>query len=301
MMAATPNLAGDQATLGRALAHLASPRCVVMTMGALHAGHLDLVDAATAYGGSVVVTVFVNPLQFGPGEDFDAYPRTVQADCAALAGRGVDVVYAPTSADMYPGGEPQVSIVPGPAGERYEGKIRPGHFAGVLTVVAKLLGRTRADIAVFGQKDAQQVHLIRQMVHDLDLGVEIVTVATRRDPDGLAASSRNAYLTPAERQRALALPRALHAGAAAAADGVGAEGVRCTLAASLDPGDGLTVDYLDLVGPDFVPLGGTSTGDATVIGAIRVGTTRLIDNMPVTVVGPGHRGCGRARPLPLSP
>ncbi|MDR1151243.1 MAG: pantoate--beta-alanine ligase [Bifidobacteriaceae bacterium] len=287
-----PALIRDHAALSRGLARLASPRTVVMTMGALHAGHLDLVDAARARGGSVIVTVFVNPLQFGPGEDFDAYPRTLEADLAALAGHGVDVVYAPANTDMYPDGKQRITVMPGPVGERYEGAVRPGHFAGVLTVVAKLMGRTRAEIAVFGQKDAQQLFLIRQMVRDLDLGTQIVAVATRRDLDGLAVSSRNAYLTPAERRRALALPRALDAGVAAASHGATAEGVRGAAAAVLAAGVGLTVDYLDVVDSNFAPFASESIGDATVIGAIRVGTTRLIDNAPV-VVGACHYPCRR--------
>jgi pantoate--beta-alanine ligase len=293
-----------------------------MTMGALHAGHLDLVRAAAAQGGSVIVTIFVNPLQFGPGEDFDAYPRTLDADLTALAGMGVDVVYAPNASDMYPAGESQVRIAPGPMGDVYEGAVRPGHFSGVLTVVAKLLARTRPDVAVFGRKDAQQLALIRQMVNDLDFGVQLLAVPTHRDSDGLATSSRNRYLSGAQRMAALALPRALRAGAAAGADGDGypgadepgrpplAEGAgeadgaghlapRLAAERVLGAAEGIAVDYFDIVDPlSFRAVTSGFTGEALMIGAIRVGTTRLIDNLPVVIARQDPR---RRRPLPLSP
>ncbi|MFE6778733.1 pantoate--beta-alanine ligase [Streptomyces sp. NPDC057702] len=199
---------------------------VVMTMGALHRGHASLIRAARARVGDeglVTVTVFVNPLQFGAGEDLDRYPRTLEADLEVAAEAGADIVLAPPVADVYPGGEPEVRIAAGPTGERYEGASRPGHFDGVLTVVAKLLHLTRPDVAFFGEKDAQQLALIRRMVTDLNFPVHIVGVPTVREPDGLALSSRNRYLSPAERGTALALSRALFAGraalAAAAADG----------------------------------------------------------------------------------
>ncbi|CAM5272362.1 Pantothenate synthetase OS=Streptomyces fumanus OX=67302 GN=panC PE=3 SV=1 [Streptomyces fumanus] len=190
-------------------------RAVVMTMGALHEGHATLIRAARSLAGpdgEVVVTVFVNPLQFGAGEDLDRYPRTLDAD-VELAGRsGADVVFAPSVDEVYPGGEPQVRITAGPMGERLEGASRPGHFDGMLTVVAKLLHLTRPDVALYGQKDAQQLALIRRMVRDLNFGVEIVGVPTVREEDGLALSSRNRYLTPEERRTALALSQALFAG-----------------------------------------------------------------------------------------
>ncbi|MFE7880532.1 pantoate--beta-alanine ligase, partial [Streptomyces sp. NPDC057417] len=190
-------------------------RAVVMTMGALHEGHATLVRTARELAGpdgEVVVTVFVNPLQFGAGEDLDRYPRTLDAD-VALAGRsGADVVFAPAVEEVYPGGEPQVRISAGPMGERLEGSSRPGHFDGMLTVVAKLLHLTRPDIALYGQKDAQQLALIRRMVRDLNFGVEIAGVPTVREEDGLALSSRNRYLSAPERRTALALSRALFAG-----------------------------------------------------------------------------------------
>ncbi|MGW3727863.1 pantoate--beta-alanine ligase [Streptomyces sp. F001] len=188
---------------------------VVMTMGALHDGHATLVRTAREHvgrDGFVVVTVFVNPLQFGKGEDLDRYPRTLEADLKVAEQAGADVVFAPAVEEVYPGGEPQVRISAGPMGERLEGASRPGHFDGMLTVVAKLLHLTRPDVAFFGQKDAQQLALIRRMVRDLNFGVEIVGVPTVREDDGLALSSRNRYLSPQERRTALALSRALFAG-----------------------------------------------------------------------------------------
>ncbi|MGD9484658.1 pantoate--beta-alanine ligase [Streptomyces sp. TRM70308] len=189
-------------------------RAVVMTMGALHAGHAELVRAARARvgpAGQVVVTVFVNPLQFGAGEDLDRYPRTLDADLEVAAAAGADVVFAPSVAEVYPGGEPQVRISAGPTGERLEGAHRPGHFDGMLTVVAKLLHLTAPDVALYGEKDAQQLALITRMVRDLNFPVEIAGVPTVREPDGLALSSRNRYLAPHERRTALALSRALFA------------------------------------------------------------------------------------------
>ncbi|MCX3061339.1 pantoate--beta-alanine ligase, partial [Streptomyces beihaiensis] len=193
----------------------AGQRVVVMTMGALHEGHAALIRAARERAGAdgeVVVTVFVNPLQFGAGEDLDRYPRTLDADVELAAAAGADTVFAPSADEVYPGGQPQVRITAGPMGERLEGASRPGHFDGMLTVVAKLLHLTRADVALYGQKDAQQLALIRRMVRDLNFDVEIVAVPTVREADGLALSSRNRYLSPDERAAALALSRALFAG-----------------------------------------------------------------------------------------
>ncbi|MFV2120927.1 pantoate--beta-alanine ligase, partial [Streptomyces sp. Act-28] len=193
----------------------AVPRvAVVMTMGALHAGPATRVRAArerVGRDGFVVVTVFVNPLQFGAGEDLDRYPRTLDADVRVAGAAGADVVFAPSVDEVYPGGEPQVRVSAGPMGRRLEGASRPGHFDGMLTVVAKLLHLTRPDVAFFGQKDAQQLALIRRMVHDLAFPVEIVGVPTVRETDGLALSSRNRYLSPPERRTALALSAALFA------------------------------------------------------------------------------------------
>ncbi|MFG3040011.1 pantoate--beta-alanine ligase [Streptomyces sp. NPDC048330] len=196
----------------RALDGGGAPRAVVMTMGALHEGHATLIRAArerVGERGSVVVTVFVNPLQFGAGEDLDRYPRTLDADLALAVEAGASAVFAPAVDEVYPGGEPQVRITAGPMGERLEGASRPGHFDGMLTVVAKLLHLTAPDLAFFGQKDAQQLALIRRMVRDLNFPVEIVGVKTVREADGLALSSRNRYLSAEERRTALALSRAL--------------------------------------------------------------------------------------------
>ncbi|MGW3322378.1 pantoate--beta-alanine ligase [Streptomyces virginiae] len=190
-------------------------RAVVMTMGALHEGHATLIRTARELAGpegQVVVTVFVNPLQFGAGEDLDRYPRTLDADLVIAEEAGADAVFAPAVDEVYPGGDPQVRITAGPMGERLEGATRPGHFDGMLTVVAKLLHLTRPDLALFGQKDAQQLALIRRMVTDLNFPVEVVGVPTVREEDGLALSSRNRYLSAAERSTALALSRALFAG-----------------------------------------------------------------------------------------
>lgn len=190
-------------------------RAVVMTMGALHEGHATLVRTAREQAGpdgQVVVTVFVNPLQFGANEDLDRYPRTLDADLRIAEEAGADAVFAPAVDEVYPGGDPQVRITAGPMGGRLEGATRPGHFDGMLTVVAKLLHLTRPDLALFGQKDAQQLALIRRMVTDLNFPVDIAGVPTVREEDGLALSSRNRYLLPAERHTALSLSRALFAG-----------------------------------------------------------------------------------------
>jgi pantoate--beta-alanine ligase len=254
---------------------------VVMTLGALHEGHRALVRAArelVGSGGTVLVTVFVNPLQFGPGEDYERYPRTFDADLAVCADEGVDVVFAPSADELYPHGEPQVGIVPGPLGAELEGAVRPTHFAGVLTVVAKLLNLTVPSYALFGEKDYQQLTLIRRMVADLEMPYEIVGVPTVREPDGLALSSRNRYLSADERTAALALSRALRAGAAAAADGP--DSVVAAAHAELDrEPDAVAVDYLELRSADLAP--GPEHGPARLLVAARAGTTRLIDNIAV--------------------
>ncbi|MFD5544699.1 pantoate--beta-alanine ligase, partial [Streptomyces sp. NPDC127079] len=190
-------------------------RAVVMTMGALHEGHATLIRTAREAAGpdgEVVVTVFVNPLQFGAGEDLDRYPRTLEADLKLAEQAGADAVFAPSVDEVYPGGRPQVRVTAGPMGTLLEGASRPGHFDGVLTVVAKLLHLTRPDVALFGQKDAQQLAVIRRMVRDLNFGIEIIGVPTVRESDGLALSSRNRYLSADERRTALTLSRALFAG-----------------------------------------------------------------------------------------
>ncbi|MEV5316945.1 pantoate--beta-alanine ligase [Streptomyces sp. NPDC052687] len=202
--------------LGYVLDHFSVPgrTAVVMTMGALHEGHATLIRTAREHVGRkgyVVVTVFVNPLQFGAGEDLDRYPRTLEADLKTAEQAGADIVFAPSVEEMYPDGRPEITLRAGAMGERLEGASRPGHFDGMLTVVAKLLHLTRPDVAFFGQKDAQQLALIRRMVRDLNFPVEIVGVPTVREEDGLALSSRNRYLSPQERRTALALSRALFA------------------------------------------------------------------------------------------
>lgn len=257
---------------------------VVMTMGALHDGHRELLRAARRRADCLVATVFVNPLQFGPHEDFDRYPRTLDADVQICRDEGVDVVFAPTRDEIYPGGEPMVRINPGPVGERLEGASRPGFFHGVLTVVGKLLNITRADLAFFGEKDYQQLALIRRMVRDLDLDVEIVGVPTVREPDGLALSSRNRYLSGPERCTAVALSAALYAGAAAARDGASAEGVLAAAHRVLAGDPAVHLDYLALTDPDLGPAPGD--GPARLLVAARVGTTRLIDNVPLLLSGP---------------
>nr|WP_187264883.1 pantoate--beta-alanine ligase [Homoserinibacter sp. GY 40078] len=247
------------------------------TMGALHAGHLALVDEAVRRAETVVVSIFVNPLQFGPEEDLDRYPRDLAGDLAALEGRGVDCVFAPSAAEMYPDGRPQVTVRAGSVGETLEGRSRPGHFDGMLTVVAKLLGIARPAFAMFGQKDAQQLHLVQRMVADLDVATTIVPVETVREADGLALSSRNRYLSPEERAAAPALHRALEAAASA-----GDRGIDAALAAaqSVLMGEELIeVDYLKVVEPrTFLPVPDDYRGPARALIAAQVGPARLIDN-----------------------
>jgi pantoate--beta-alanine ligase len=258
---------------------------VVMTMGALHDGHATLIHTARRRAAQVIVTIFLNPLQFGPREDLSRYPRTFDADLELCTAAGVDVVFAPTPDVVYQDGDPGVRVSAGPLGTVLEGQARPGHFDGVLTVVAKLLHLTGADSAYFGQKDAQQLVLIRRMVRDLDFPVDVVSVPTVREADGLAMSSRNTYLTPSDREVALCLSRALRAGAAAAAEGPSA--VRRAARDVLVREPLALVDYLVLVHPttlEDVPE--WHRGEALLAVAGRVGTTRLIDNLPIEV-GPG--------------
>lgn len=258
---------------------------VVMTMGALHEGHATLIHEARRRADHVIVTIFLNPLQFGPKEDLSRYPRTFDADLEICTREGVDVIFAPTPDVIYPGGDPGVRISAGPLGDVLEGQSRPGHFDGVLTVVGKLLHLTRADSAFFGQKDAQQLLLIRRMAQDLDFHVEIVSVATVREPDGLAMSSRNTYLTASDRETALCLSHALRAGAAAAAEGPSA--IRRAARSVLVQEPLALIDYLVLVHPHTLQdVPEWYRGEALLAVAGRVGTTRLIDNMPV-LVGPG--------------
>lgn len=247
----------------------------VLTMGALHDGHGALLDAARTDNDAVIATVFVNPAQFGPHEDLSRYPRPLDADIARCEAAGVDLVWAPSVADVYPV-PPRISIDPGPLANELEGASRPGHFAGVLLVVAKFLHLLRPATTYFGAKDWQQVTLVRAMVADLELDVDVVAVDTVREPDGLARSSRNVFLSPAQRADAVVLSRALFAGGQAAADGPGA--VLAAARAALIGAD-VSVDYLELRSPD---LGATpATGPARLLVAARVGATRLIDNVEV--------------------
>ncbi|MDR0504755.1 MAG: pantoate--beta-alanine ligase [Bifidobacteriaceae bacterium] len=270
-----PQLIHEYAHLRNCLSQTRQRRAVVMTMGALHQGHLTLVELAAKLADQVVVTIFVNPLQFGPGEDYQIYPRTLPEDLAALADYPVSVVYAPNVADIYPNGSPQVTINPGPAGTGYEGAIRPGHFAGVLTVVHKLLARTRPDVAVFGQKDAQQLCLIKQMINDLDWPCEVAVAPIHRDADGLATSSRNRYLSPQQRQLALHLPQAIRQGQSANTAAKACQKTRQHLQAA---GRDLQIDYVDAVDPSTFQAAAPQSPQALLIAAVRIGTTRLIDN-----------------------
>jgi pantoate--beta-alanine ligase len=257
-------------------------------MGALHAGHRALLRRAfelSMPNGSVVVSVFVNPLQFGAGEDLDRYPRDLDDDVIICGQEGATMVFAPSVAQMYPR-EQLITVDPGPMGQVLEGASRPGFFTGVLTVVLKLFQLVQPQVAVFGEKDAQQLALIRRMTQDLDLGVGIASVPTVRDPDGLAVSSRNGYLSAAERATALALPGALRAGREAQDDGP--EAALKAAAAILDEAaksePPLITDYLALVDPGtFAPVTVGYAGQALLLAAARSGSTRLIDNVQVVL------------------
>jgi pantoate--beta-alanine ligase len=263
---------------------------VVMTMGALHDGHLALVRAARRRARTVIVTVFVNPLQFGPSEDFARYPRTLEADLKLCEQAEVDLVFAPPVEEVYPGGEPLVRIAPGPMGEVLEGAHRPGHFAGMLTVVNKLINLTAPDYAYFGEKDAQQLALIRRMALDLNLPVEIVGVPTVREPDGLARSSRNRFLSAAARTSALSLSRALYAGAGERTPAAIASAARAVLDEAARAEPPVELDYLALIDPaDCTEVGDDYRGEAVLAVAAKVGPTRLIDNLPLRI-GPGADG-----------
>ena len=300
------SLAHTREELAAAIAANQTNRAVVMTMGALHEGHLDLLRRAGALvgaGGTVVVTIFVNPLQFAPGEDLDAYPRDLEGDVEKLRTVAENelqlsqlVVFAPTPEVIYPSGDPQVTINPGPIATVLEGVTRPTHFAGVCQVVLNLMHLTRPTWALFGRKDAQQLAIVRAMVRDLSVPLSIEPVDIRRENDGLAMSSRNAYLTPAQRQQALALSQALKAGIAAAENGGDGAAVRQAALAYLANADGVEVDYVAVVGADsFVDLAGAGLGldpqkyqpvageSALLALAAKVGSTRLIDNTLITL------------------
>lgn len=263
------------------------PLVLVPTMGALHEGHLSLVREGARYG-SVVVSIFVNPTQFGPGEDFASYPRVLDADLALLADEPVVAVFTPAVDDMY-GAAGEVTVRAGRRAEGLCGAARPGHFDGVLTVVAKLFGMIRPDVAVFGRKDAQQCLVIDQMVRDLRLPVRLVDAATVREPDGLALSSRNRYLDPQQRARALCLSRALTAGRALLENGGRDSGaVERAMGRELSPADGIDYAVVRAV-PDLETV--ESVGDGAVVLAVaaRIGPARLIDNVALHVGPQGVR------------
>ncbi|APE32920.1 pantoate--beta-alanine ligase [Nocardia mangyaensis] len=282
------------ATVTKALRGAGRTVGFVPTMGALHEGHLQLIRQAKRTNQVVIVSIFVNPLQFGPTEDLDAYPRTLDADLDLLRTEGVELVFAPSVSDMYPEG-PRTTVLPGPLGAELDGGTRPTHFAGMLTVVAKLLQLTHASEAYFGEKDYQQLTLIRQMVRDLNFDVKIVAYPTVREPDGLALSSRNRYLDASERESALALSAALAAGRHAA--GLGPEAVVAAARGVLGTVDGVDLEYLELRDANLGPA--PTAGNARLLVAARVGQTRLIDNAPL-VLGAQIDGHPDANSLPAS-
>ncbi len=274
------------AALADATEGRAGLRAVVMTMGALHDGHVELVRTARQHAGaegSVIVTVFVNPTQFGAGEDYEVYPRSLESDVALADAAGADIVLAPDATEVYGAArgfrDDSVTLDPGYLGGILEGASRPGHFRGVLTVVAKLIGMTRPDVAVFGEKDYQQLVLVRRMTADLRMGVSVIGVPTVREPDGLALSSRNRFLSEPERVAAAAIPRALEAAEVAAVDG--AEAAALAGRAVLAQVAGVDLDYLVVVDPELGEA--PDRGLARALVAARVGSTRLIDNRAVVI------------------
>lgn len=304
-MTLRPLLTRTRDELAAALADLPGTRALVMTMGALHAGHLELVKRAKELGDHVVVTIFVNPTQFAPGEDYEAYPRTLEADMDALATVGADLVWAPSPEDAYP--EPvDVAIEPGRIAHVLEGVTRPTHFAGVALVCTKVMGLVRPDVALFGEKDAQQLAVLRHVFSQLDVPVRVVGAPIVRDEDGVALSSRNRYLSQDERVHARALNRGLLAGRAAARNGADAEGAVGAVVEVLQAEGGIDMDYVALVdegtfdvlagtpGVDLVPADAALPATEVEGGracrlllAASVGTTRLIDNLPITL-GAAH-------------
>ncbi|MBN6035081.1 pantoate--beta-alanine ligase [Amycolatopsis sp. 195334CR] len=276
----------DLRRVTRALRQVGHQVALVPTMGALHAGHRELLRRAKRLPNTVVgASIFVNPLQFGENEDFDAYPRPLERDLEVLGEVRAEFAFTPTAADLYRPGA-QVTVHPGPLGDELEGAARPGHFAGVLTVVAKLFNIVRPDYAFFGEKDYQQLVLIKKMVAELDFETKVIGVPTVREADGMALSSRNAYLSEGERADAVVLSKALTAGAHAGVGGAEAvlDAARATLAAvpSVD------VDYLELRGNDLGPA--PVDGEARLLIAARVGRTRLIDNVSVLLGAAAEHG-----------
>ncbi|WIY05023.1 pantoate--beta-alanine ligase [Amycolatopsis mongoliensis] len=263
--------------VSRALHGVGRKLALVPTMGALHAGHRELIRRAKRLPNNVVATsIFVNPLQFGEGEDFEAYPRPLENDLAVLTEDGVEIAFTPSADALYAEGA-AVTVHPGPLGGELEGAVRPGHFAGVLTVVAKLFNLLRPDYALFGEKDYQQLVLIKRMVRDLNIDTHVIGVPTVRERDGLALSSRNVYLTPEQREDAIVLSAALTAGGFVGRDG--ADAVLETAWKTLAARPAVEVDYLELRGTDLGPA--PVDGEARLLIAARVGSTRLIDNVPV--------------------
>jgi pantoate--beta-alanine ligase len=274
----------DMVATARALRAVGRRIALVPTMGALHDGHRQLMRTARRLPGTVLAaSIFVNPLQFGPNEDYDRYPRPLGQDLQACGEERVELVFTPSREEMYPGG-PEVTVDPGPLGTELEGASRPGHFAGVLTVVSKLFNIIRPDYAVFGEKDYQQLTLVRKLARDLNHDVRIIGVPIVRDADGLARSSRNAYLAGDQRTAAVTLSAALAAGARVSVGGAGV--VLESARAVLDKEPLVEVDYLELRGTDLGPA--PERGEARLLVAARVGTTRLIDNAPVVLGGEGE-------------
>jgi len=253
---------------------------LVPTMGALHAGHLALVDEAKRHADNVAATIFVNPLQFGANEDFGRYPRQEEEDADMLERAGCDLLWLPQPDEIYPAGFSTTISVEG-LSDRWEGEARPGHFGGVATVVAKLLCAIRPDIAVFGEKDFQQLAVIRRMTQDLQLGVEILGLPTIRDADGLALSSRNAYLSADERERAVELPRALKDAASQIRSGASVSEVLVGAIERLKAAGFAKIDYVALVNALTLEPLEKPEGPMRLIAAATIGTTRLIDNLPV--------------------
>ena len=257
----------------------------VPTMGWLHEGHLSLVDEAREAADRVVVSIFVNPIQFDSTDDLDAYPRDLDRDVALASERGADLVFAPSVEEMYPA-PPKTTVTMSDLTERYEGAARPGHFDGVLTVVTKLFHIVEPDLAVFGRKDAQQAAVVRRLIDDLDFDVELLVAPTVREPDGLAASSRNVRLSEDERRRAAAIPRALFESESAFEGGQrDATEITASVREALEAAGGIDVEYAAVVDPDrFVPIE-TIDRPCLAVVAARVGEVRLIDNVPLDPTG----------------
>ena len=270
--------------LARARSGITSTLALVPTMGALHPGHIALVEEAKRRAGSVAASLFVNPTQFGANEDFSRYPRREAEDARMLEEAGCQLLWIPSVQDMYPNGFSTSIHVDG-LSERWEGEARPGHFDGVATIVAKLLVSVRPDVAVFGEKDFQQLAVIRRMARDLDLPVEIAAVRTVREEDGLALSSRNAYLSKDERSRAAALPRALESARNSILEGAPVNQALEIARTSLFEAGFSKIDYVALVDASTLEPLEEPKGEMRLIAAARIGTTRLIDNLPVSNLG----------------